>query len=92
MIGPCRVTHCRNSTGFAPFTRIQFRFQTRLLHLSLKQILAGVRIEFLDVQILNVEAEIGDAPGDPLVVADDHAGTPGSDTPVTSRPGALRCT
>ncbi len=46
--------------------------------------------EVFDVDVLDFGAEVGEAPGDVVVVAGDDEGTPGRETPVTWRPGASR--
>src|SRR5580704_16655620 len=55
----------------------RFGFKMCLLQLSLEKIASGLRIEALLVEVLHVEAEVGDSPGDALVVTDYYAGNSG---------------
>ena len=49
-----------------------------ILPLALKLILARViRVDFLDVEVLDIGADVGNTPGNVLVVADDDTGHPG---------------
>src|SRR5215469_14905757 len=47
--------------------------RSRLFYLPFEQIPAAAPIHTLDVQILHIEAEIRDAPDNPLILSDDHA-------------------
>ena len=56
------------------FDRDGVALQARLLQLSAKYVTAGLRVDLFAIQILHVELKIGHAPGDALVVPDDHGG------------------
>ena len=75
--GPWSVTQLVNITGGCPFTGISLLFQNRLASFAAKNVPSSAGIEFLDVQILDVELQVGDAPGDAVVVPDDDSGQTG---------------
>src|SRR5581483_3494497 len=52
----------------------QFALAAGLLDAALKEVAAGAVVDLLYIEVLHVVVEIGDAPGDAAVVADDDAG------------------
>jgi len=70
--GPCRVT-TRELDGLRPFTRISSR-SPRLLGLAAKLVAAGPVVHAFGIEVLHVELQVGDAPGDPVVMPDNQAG------------------
>ena len=56
-----------------PFTADDLALPAGLLHLPAEQVAAGALVELLDVQILDVEPQVGDAPGDAPVVSHHNA-------------------
>ena len=61
----------------APADQNQFAHRTGLLRLPEVQIPPGARVEFLLVEVLHVELQVGESPGDALVMAGDDCGDSG---------------
>ena len=76
----------------AVFYQDDLTFRCCLFDVTLKCVLPSVQVDTLGVEILNVEVQIRNTPRDAVVVSNDHAGTPGSENPVTFSPGACRWT
>src|SRR5690349_8972971 len=53
------------------FDADEITLRDRLLHFPLKSILPVLEVHLFDVEILNVEAEVGNSPSDAVVVSND---------------------
>ena len=51
----------------------QISLRDGLFHLSAEYVASGGRVELLDVEVLNVEGQTGDGPGDAVVMTCQHA-------------------
>ena len=58
-----------------PFDADDFALPARLLPLAAVEVAAAAGVQILDVQVLHVELEIGDTPGNPRIVPHDNAGS-----------------
>ena len=74
MIGPWRVARMVSGHAAAALDLDGVLSDGHSHPLAIDLVLIGVsRVDLLDVQVLHVGVDVGEAPGDAVVVADDHA-------------------